>query len=231
MHQPVAKYLSETTGENVRFEYSENWPTYLRNMQRAKYDFLLDSPHFVSWRVEKIEHSPLMSMSDSMTYVVVVREEDGYESVFDLKGKTACSSSIPDLDALTLLDQYDSSWSQPVIQVKQGFKNKYTDILTGKCDSVVLVKRIYEKLSKNEYPRRTKILFESQQLPHYGFSASPRVSVEMREKIKEALISQNGDIAFSNLSQLFGLLPADRVPANEDDYRGYSYLLDDFWGF
>lgn len=116
IYQPIAEYLSQKTGKDIVYSYPQNWPRYIANMQQAKYDLLLDAPHFVSWRIEKIQHTPLISLAQSMSYVVVSRSS-GLSDLMDLRGKVSCGSAIPNLDALTLLDQYDSNWTQPLIKL------------------------------------------------------------------------------------------------------------------
>ena len=63
VYQPIATYISAVFSIDVAYEYPHNWPSYISNMQQAKYDFLVVAPHFVSWRMEKIEHNPLVSLS------------------------------------------------------------------------------------------------------------------------------------------------------------------------
>lgn len=199
-------------------------------MQDAQYDFLIDAPHFVSWRVEKIEHNPLVSLSDEMVYVVVVQGEGGFTSVRDLKGMSACGSAIPNLDTLTFLDQYDSPWTQPLITVVQGFDRKYDRLLKGDCHAAILPRRVYNQLAEDGH--NTRILFESQRLPHLGLSVSPRVGRALQESIRHGLLLPAAIPAFRGLNNLYALNPeSGPVAVDPDNYRGFAYLVDDFWGF
>ena len=88
LYEPIAQYISDVFDIDVAYEYPDNWPVYIRNMQKARYDFLVDAPHFVSWRVEKIEHNPLVSLSDELQYIVAVPDKSTVQGIMDLKGKS-----------------------------------------------------------------------------------------------------------------------------------------------
>lgn len=77
------------------------------------------------------------------------------------------------------------------------------------------------------------VLFTTFELPHYGFSVSARVDNSMQSKLTEALFSISSNSALNGLFEQFGLENGrdNFVAADADVYRGFSYLLDDFWGF
>jgi len=234
LYQPIADYLSTVSGEEVVYEYPGSWPTYMKNMQQSKYDFVLDSPHFISWRVENIEHRLLVGLAENLIYVVVVVDDRSDQTLTDLQGKSACSAPVPNLDALTLMDQYESSWIQPDIVVVQGFEERFSGLLNGQCYAAVLPKRVYEKFANTTDPRNTRIVFESQELPHYGLSVSPRIDQKLYEKLRPALLSRAADPAFREISNLYAIGEYDgsrRVSGDKERYQGYAYLLTEFWGF
>jgi ABC-type phosphate/phosphonate transport system substrate-binding protein len=228
--EPIAAYLSETIGERFVFEYAQNWPAYSRNMQASRYDLVFDAPNFVGWRVEKIEHTPLARLPENLVYVVIVDAADkSVSSPGDLKGQTVCSGAIPNLDALILLEQFNSPWARPRIKAVQGFKQIFDQLAAGRCAAAVLPENIYQDLTQIS-PASTRVLFRSQSFPNFAFSASPRMPAALQQSVKAALISTNSSDALSALRQHYrsrsGLLPADR-----DKYRGLGYMLEDFWGF
>ena len=230
LFEPVAAYLSEVTGENIVFEYAQNWPVYSRNMQASRYDLVYDAPNFIGWRVAKIEHTPLARLAEDLVYVVIASAEDELvSSLGDLKGKTVCSGAIPNLDALILLDQYDSPWAQPRIKAVQGFKQIFDQLAAGKCAAAVLPENIYRDLTLVSHAS-IRVLFRSKRFPHFAFSASPRMPGSLQQSIKAALTSVHAASALSALRQHYrsrsGLLPAE-----QDEFRGLGYMLEDFWGY
>jgi ABC-type phosphate/phosphonate transport system substrate-binding protein len=234
LYQPIAEYLTTISGKEVVYEFPGNWPGFIKNMQQAKYDFVLDSPHFVSWRLENIDHRLLIGLAENLVYVVVVSTSKGNQSLSDLRGKSVCSGPVPNLDALTLTDQYDTSWTQPEINVVKGFEQRLAMVADGHCQAAVLPKRVYRKLADSFTPGGTKIIFESQVLPHYGLTVGPRVSQKLYEKLLPGLLSPMADPAFKELSNLYAVGRADgveRISGNLENYQGYAYLLAEFWGF
>ena len=233
IYQPIAEFFSRITGDVIRYEYPENWPAYVRNMQNGRYDIVVDAPHFVSWRSEKLEHLPLVSLADKMEYVVVVRDEPGIKSLQDLRGKTACSAPIPNMDALALLDQYESSWSQPKILATVGFAKSFEMLSGDECDAAVLPLRTYLALVAAPGQSPTRLLFTSQVMPHLAFSASPRLGERRRTQIRDALLGNASIGPMVNLNRHYGLdgTVMTRVVADPDAYSGYAYLLEEFWGF
>jgi ABC-type phosphate/phosphonate transport system substrate-binding protein len=231
LYAPIAEYLSTVTGEKFVYEYPQNWPNYISTMQRADYDLVIDAPHFVSWRIENIEHSPMVGIAWIMTYVVVHRASE-QQTLMDLKGKSVCSSALPNLDALTLMDQYDSIWSQPLIKATQGYENMLARLEARECDAAIVPRRVFDRHARNFPESKHAVLFESSELPHLGFSSGPAIDREMQKKIGLALISDRSSATLSGLKNKYALEFSDKpVLAAPEMYSGYAYLLSDFWGF
>ena len=231
LYAPIAEYLSTATGEKFVYKYPQNWSGYISTMQRAGYDLVIDAPHFVSWRIEKIGHSPIAGIAQSMAYVVV-QLTSASTSLMNLKGRPVCSSALPNLDALTLMDQYGSIWSQPSIKVTTGFENTFSRLESGECDAAIVPRRVFDRYVRNSPEGKHTVLFESPELPHLGFSSSPRLDQKVQQEIGLALISIRSSVALSGLQNKYALEFSDKpVLADSEMYSGYAYLLADFWGF
>ena len=231
IYSPVAEYLSMITGEKFVYKHPKNWPDYLSTMQKGGYDVLIDSPHFISWRMENIGHRPIVAIARSMSYVVVHLSSVSMR-MEDLKGKPVCSSALPNMEALTLTDQYDSISSQPLIKVTRGYKNMLYRLKSQECEAAIIPKRVFDRYLKNSPDSDFTVLFESSELPHLGFSAGSALSREMQKKIGFALVSERPSEVLSGLKNKYALaLSDDPVLADAEMYSGYAYLLEDFWGF
>ena len=176
---------------------------------------------------------PLVSLADKMEYVVVVRDEPEIGNLQHLRGKKACSSPIPNMDALALLDQYESNWSQPEIVATVGLARIFEMLTTAVCDAAVLPRRTYGSLVTAPGNSPTRILFTSQVMPHLAFSAGPRLGERRQMQIRDALLGNSSILPMTNLNRLYGLDVGamTRLEADPDAYSGYAYLLEDFWGF
>ena len=225
---PMAEFLTNALGVTVRYEYAANWPIYLRNMQRSQYDILLDAPHFASWRMEKIEHSPVVKLNGDLQYILYrTNRRPRIENIEELKGKPVCANAIPDLDALTILDQYASPWAQPDIVVKQGPQNIHQGLLSNDCRAAILSRSQFESLVDK---RGIGILFESPSLSNFAVTVSPRLSQSQEQAVLNALLSPESVVLNRGLEALLGQ-PIEWVATDPDEFRGYAYLLDDYWGF
>jgi len=63
-YQPIADFLSKVTGKKVVYEHSDNWLTYTSKMTKGKYDIVFDGPHFNGWRMERLQHTPLVKLPE-----------------------------------------------------------------------------------------------------------------------------------------------------------------------
>ena len=232
IYQPVAGLLSEITGASVTYHHPGNWPNYLRDMQAARFDFIIDGAHFLSWRQEKIEHRPLLSLGQSLTYVVASPETLGIGDIFALRNRPVCAAIPPSLDALTVLDQFGSDLSAPRLVPSRGYVTALQLMSEGRCDAAVMPQAVYRQRAAAGQFGEMRILFQSIPLPHYGLSASPRVPREMQERIIGQLAGRPAPVSLAPLLGAFGL-PAGNVlvEADADAYSGYAYLLEDYWGF
>ncbi len=230
IYTPISDYLSELTGHDFKYQHPGNWPAYLKDIQTSKYDLLFDGPHFISWRVEKIEHTPLVRLPGDLQYVVIARTADQQvQGLQDLKGYIVCAHAPPNLATLTLFDQYENTWTQPQIRSARGFTAIYQGLLDQRCKAAVLPLGLYKKFSVNQ-PDLTRVLFQSLPLPHQGFSAGPRIPHEIQLTIREVLLKPESADATRLLRERFAANQL-LIATDQDEYRGYGYLLEDYWGF
>jgi ABC-type phosphate/phosphonate transport system substrate-binding protein len=228
---PIVEYLSRKTGQQFVYKQPDNWLSYQTNMQKGQYDLVFDGPHFVSWRVERLKHTPLVRLQGSLDFVVIARRDDEKITTFeDIAGRIVCGHAPPNLATLTLQAQFDNPSRQPFIRVVRGFPAAYFGVINKKCEGAVLPTGVYKKLDSGETQGQTRILFHSKPLPHQAISASPRIPPELQAKIREALLSPEAEGPTAMLRKRFGG-GKPFIAATTEEYVGYGYLLKDIWGF
>ncbi len=229
---PIAEYLSQVTGERVVYKHPDNWLTYIDKMQDDAYDLVFDGPHFVSWRIAKLGHTPLVKLPGNLDFVIIARRDNGMiTEIKDLAGRRVCGHAPPNLATLTLQSQFSNPSRQPLILATRGWPNIYKGVLDKKCDGASIPTNIYDKkLSSGNTRGLTRVLFRSKPLPHQSFSASPRISPEIQQKITRALLAPE---AKEKTAKLRGRFAGGKafLPATTEEYRGLAYLLRDIWGF
>ena len=228
LYGPLAEYLSQVSGEKVTYRYPDNWGIYQALMTKGEYDLVFDGPHFVSWRIARSRHAPLAALTGKLGFVVIVQQDDNQrKKVSDLAGKQVCGHSPPNLATLTLYDQFPNPSRQPRLVETQGFDAAYQGLLSGKCVGTVLPTEIHKRL--DGAGSRTRILYSSEAFPNQALTAGPRVTEAVRNRIKQALLSEAGQTTSRPVAAKFGA--SEFIAVSAGDYKGYDNLLRNVWGF
>lgn len=228
LYGPFAEFLSKAIGEKVEYRHPDNWGIYQGLMTKGEYDLDFDGPHFVSWRIRRLQHEPLAALSGKLGFVVVVRQDDSrVRAVKDLAGKKVCGHAPPNLATLTLFDQFSNPSRQPRLVETKGFDGAYQGLLAGKCVGTVLPIEVHKKLEAAA--ARTRVLHKSELYTNQALTAGPRVSAAVRQKIAQAMLEAEGKMASRQIAATFG--GSEFVAVTKDDYAGYDDLLKNTWGF
>ncbi len=223
-YQPIADFLSRVAGKKVVYQHSDNWLSYTSDMTKDKYDIVFDGPHFNGWRMEKLQHTPLVKLPEDFIFVVVAKADNA--SITEMKrlaGRRICAHAPPNLGTLTMLKQFDNPARQPLIVEVQGWDKSYNGLMEGKCVATVLPLKSLEKMDKGG--NLTKVLYKSETLPNQAVSAGPRVTQETQDRIKKALLSEEGKAATAKLRAAYA--GKDFIPATRNEYGGLGVYLKD----
>ena len=228
IYKPLTDFLTKAIGEKVTFQHGDNLLVYQSEMRKGTYDIVFDGPHFVSWRMAKLNHVPLVKFPGKLVFVLAVKkDQDKIDELKDMGGRTICAFPPPNLATLTVLDQFDNPARQPRIQESTSFPDAYKSMVAGKCVGAILQKKLFEDLDKEKHA--AKVLFASKPLPNQAFSVGPRVKPEVRVKLVDALLSPEGLAASSKMREVFKAPKLEAASAEE--YQGLGRLLRDVWGF
>lgn len=226
---PIAEYLSQNLGKPVVYKHPDNWLTYQTEMQKGSYDIVFDGPHFTGWRINKMQHNPLVKFPGEHLFVVVVKKDDArVAEIKQLIGRPVCGMASPNLGTLTLLNQFDNPVRQPVVMNTNGWDNIYKGLISGRCVGAVLPMSNLQKYDKaGTY---TRIVYRGLAMPNQAFSAGPRVSHKDQLKIKQALLAKQAEGATAQLRQVYAMENA-LVPATREEYVALGDMLKDVWGY
>lgn len=229
VYQPIADFFSKVAGQRVVFRYSDNWLSYQSDMLKGVYDIVFDGPHFISWRIAKQDHSPLVKLPGNLVFVAIAKKDnDAVKVLKDVVGRSLCGFPPPNLATLTVLYEFNNPVRQPLLVEVKGFQAAYKNVVEGKCVAGIIQMKLWEEFDKEK--GATKVLFKSKPVPNQGFSAGgPRVPPELRAKMAEALMSEEGKAATKLLRDEFK--GQDFVPAKKEEYENQAVLLRDVWGF
>lgn len=229
IYKPVADYLSAVTGKKIVYQDPNNWLSYQDKMRKGVYDLVFDGPHFISWRVAKIQHEPLAKLQGKLVFVVIAKKDnDKIASIKDMAGRQVCGLAPPNLATLTMYSLFDNPSRQPLVRQAKSFKEAYDDMMAGKCVAATMGKGFYTKFDKDQAV--TKVLYTSPGVPNQGFSAGPRFSSQDKAKMADALVAPGARAKMAKFFENFSK-EKDLVKVNRSEYEGVAVLLKDAYGF
>lgn len=220
VYQPIADYLSRVTGKHVVFRHADSWLSYSKNMTSGAYDLVFDDPALNGWRLERIDHRPLVKLSDDLVFVVLARADDAkIKELKQLAGHRVCAGTAPNLGTLTFMSQFDNPVRRPVILESRSWDESYQNLADGKCSASIVPLKYAQTLR----PDTVKVLYQHRPLPNQAFSAGPRISTDVQEKIRAALLSDAGKEATAKLREIYAA--KELTAASSAEYAGLGKLL------
>jgi len=225
---PIANYLSKVLQRKIEYRHPGNWLSYSADMRKGKYDMVFDGPHFVSWRVNRLQHTPVIKIPGGFVFRFVAdRNNAKITNVDDLVGKRVCGHAPPNQGTLRLYNEFQNPMRLPILVTEKGWRNIYKAMLKGRCDAAVLPEKIYKQVD----PKfdQSKTLFTSKPVPGQAITVGQKFNRVEILKMRKALLSLEGKTATSALRNRFA--SPRLVTANAREYDGIYSLLTNTYGF
>lgn len=231
LYGPLAEYLSEAIGNQVKLVPVRNFLEYTSKMRKDEFDIIFDGPHFVSWRMRHTEHVPLARLPGELVFMAAVKDGGTISKIDQLVGKKVCAVNSPNLATLMVLDAFPNPVRQPVIVSERSFKGAMECLKKGRGVAAILPIKFWNKFEKKGKTKGFRSLYttKKQPLPPRTFSISRRVDAATREKIRQALLDAEGKPGAVPLLDRFR--SKNFVVARESEYHDLSRLLLSVWGF
>lgn len=233
LYGPLATHLSELFGTEVVYQHPEGWPQYTRAMRAGEYDLVFDGPHFVAWRVQHVQHEPLVRLPGHLVFHLVAKaDDDRVQTAEDLAGRRVCGIAPPNLGTMAVIRQFPNPARQPVIvPMKGGFKGVYQGLEKGRCQAAVLRTQFYDKGLSDEQRAALKIVATSAKFPNQAISAGPKVNDEQKRKLVESMTG-DGTAAAQPIFDRFARNASKFQPVEGGEFEGHNMLLEGvIWGW
>jgi ABC-type phosphate/phosphonate transport system substrate-binding protein len=233
LYGPLAAELGKLVGEKVVYEHPANWPRYAEEMRQGRYSFVFDGPHFAAWRMVHLHQVPLVRLPGTLRFVVVVPTQSKIENLQALKFSRVCAIPSPNLTSVMLLARFGPVASPTIWPSMGGNGKTYQRLKAGKCDAAVLRDQFFSKKLSAEQRKGLRVVFTSDPYPNQTLTVSSQLSVEVRQRIINALTSGDGAEAVAPILKRFGDPGATTmVAASAVAYRGDNKLLEGhLWGW
>ena len=229
MYQPIADFLTKVTGETVRVAHTVNFLLFEEGILKDKYDFVFAGPHFNSWQISNEGHTALVRLPQKQVWAIIVGVgEDKITNTKDLAGYSVCAHAPPNLGTLILLSQFPNPVRQPYIKETKGWKKIYDAIASGACKGGILpLTQLHEY---DGAAHRVKTIFLTAPTVNQALTASKRISPELQGKIRQALLSDNGQRVMTRLRAAYSN-GKPLVAADNAEYSGMDVMLLNERGF
>lgn len=223
IYNPIAQYLTIVTGEIFIYKYPNNWAEYSEGIRNNDYDLAFDGPHFVSWRIKNTNHDAIAKLPQLHIWRVIVKSDNNdIQKLDDLVGKRICAPKSPNFGMLTMMSHFPNPDREPIHIITKGWKDGYNAVVQGKCDAAVLPKTNHKKFDTEL--SNTRAIHTHLPYPNQAFTAGPNLTPELKEKVIESLLSDDGQMALLNLRERF-TGGEKLVSVDNEEYEGISMVL------
>jgi len=214
--QPLADYLSQATGQEIRLVTAVNFLAYWARMKRGEYDLVLDAAHFTDWRVKNMGYVVLAKIPDTVSYSLVTDESTLVLEPSELVGKRLATIGSPSLGAVRLAQMFPNPLRQPVAIEVDNSRQAIEAVLKGRAVAAIVPSPLVGAFPLN-------VVTTTEPVPHIAFSASPEVPPG------EALVTAERTPAGQAMLKAINFPRFE--PADAQLYDGYARLLEGVWGY
>ena len=223
-YTPLATYLSQQTGEQIRLVTAPNYLAFWeRTKQQGAYDLVLDAAHTTAYRIERMNYEPLAKLPDVVSFSLVTGPDTLIFDPDELVGKRLATLGSPSLGAVRLAQMFPNPMRQPMITEVNDSEEAVRLVLDGDVVAAMIPSPLVQ-----QYPQLNTITI-TEQVPHMALAAAPNVPPEVKAKIRKALLEASNNPAGQAMLQRLNL--PGFVTATPALYQGYSTLLDGLWGY
>jgi len=229
LYGPLADHLSKLLGEEVVYKHPRDWLRYQRDIRRDVYDIIFDGPHFASWRILHLSHTPLVKLPGRLDfYFIAPKSSNDINEPEDLVLKKVCAIPPPNLTSLVLLNVLNSPIREPLIKsVKGGMSAVFKQLKEKKCVAAVVRQDFFDKKLSAEQRADFKVIYTSEKIPNQVVTASSRVNNINQEKIIQSLVHGEGRASVEGILRRFaGKKVKSFVITKKADYEGQNEFLE-----
>lgn len=224
VYQPLADYLSQATGEQVKIVVSPNFQAYWSTLiSDSGHDMALDAAHFADYRSTRLGYTILAKVNDTLSFSLVTREDKLVLGKEELIGRAMAAVPSPSLAGVNLADYFPNPSRQPTIVTAKNFPDALEKVLDGKAMATIVPTSLIRGDSRFNTVEVTKAV------PHSAFSVSSRVKQSTQRKIRNALV--NAQFTESGRAMLQAIMTSGFEAADTHLYDGYAHMLDGVWGY
>jgi ABC-type phosphate/phosphonate transport system substrate-binding protein len=224
--QPLADYLSTLTGRPCTIRTPPNFPAYWEAVRHNRYDLAFDAPPFTDYRIHKFGFTALAKTPDTASYSLVMREDARVRDPATLVGKRVATLGLASIGTLRLNALFPNPYRQPVVVEIPSSEEGLNLLLNGNVEAAFLPTT---GIGRRLAPHGAVVVLTTEPIPRLVLSASPRLSRELTDKIRNNLLQANTTDAGRAMLRVIGIDFFDT--ATNEEFANQSYVLRGYWGY
>lgn len=227
-YQPLAEYLGKLTGQTCTIITRPNFFSYWDFVRRGKdFEFVLDAAHFTDYRVDKLGFVVLAKVPDSVSYSLIVSDQNPIFDPGELVARRIATYGIPSIGAARLQAMFPNPSRQPVSVEVDNAEQGMKLLLDRKVAGAILPTPLVSQQMASG--GGISVVAVTEPIPHVAISAAPTVDAEVRENVRQALIGAHKSDDGKKMLQGIGFEKLD--PATAAVYANQSGILKEYWGY
>lgn len=225
VYKPLLAYLSKSTGQSFSLKIAPNYHVHWRDMRnKTKVDFAFEEAHFTDYRAKRQRMIPLVRVVEPTKYTLLISDEMAAGGAQSLIGHRITSMSSPSLGYLLLGEIYKNPIAQPEIKsFAANLKDGVEMIFSDESDGAMVPSYIADQYNN------LRPALVTRELPGRALAASESVPVDVRNKVKAAMLKLHQDNSLFEVINELGT--AKFVPTSAATYAGSESVLRAAYGY
>jgi len=222
---PLAEFIKKVTGDEVVIHTARDFPEYWINQKNNNpYEIMMDNAFFTDYRNEKEGWISIAKIPGLVSYTLVVTADNAVFESKELVGRKIAALMPPAPSGIFLGQMFRNPLRQPFIVPTNSAKESLQKLLDGQVMAAIIpTPQVNQALQEG---KDLVIVKTSVQIPHVAISVSPKVSEEMRDKLRTALLEADQNEEGKALRKKLGFSSFE--PADPSGYAGLMQYLIDF---
>ncbi len=199
LYAPIAEFFGKALGEPVVYKQPPNWVVYLDTLVMDRAQLYFSEPHSVGFQIGQLNHRLLVRGPDEEWLVVARAGSD-----FKFAGRRACLLPPPDFGYLLFLGQDEflkNPSYTPYVHTVDLYEDAVIGLIGDECQYAAVPNYFYSLFPESYRSQLVqRALITS---PGQAFTASSKIPQQQIEKLRTALLSDEGQQVLNDLRSRF----------------------------
>lgn len=225
-YTPFVHYVESQLKRPVQVSTAPNFPSYVQRAADYQYELYVTAPHFAALAEAKHGYRRVARLTRELDGAIVVHEESPIQQIAELKNKVLATPDhlaiITILGELSLQEHGIDPTKDISIKSAPSHNTALLEVIHKRADAAVVSAAVFESM-KPEQKRHLRLIDSTDRVPHMMFLASPKMSEEDFNALKESVLAFTAQGAGRNFFEESGYI--DMQPISETDMDRMRAML------